>query len=565
MNEPTADVADHSARAEKAPPKSPIDDLIPGGLPDEHLDPLADGILMKHQAAWVADKSPLKIAEKGRRTGFTFAEALDSTLIAASARSAGGSDTYYIPDVKEKGLEFISVCARFARHVAKELLDVEEFIFKDVQPDGDSRDIQAYRIRFASGFQIVGLSGSPSNIRGLQGRVVIDEAAFHRNVAAVLDACNALLIWGGEIRIISTHNTVTNAFNELIQDTRAGHYGYKIHRATFDDAIANGLYERVCMIRGYDVGFEDKTQTRPTAAGKAAWYARVRRSYGTRVEAMREELDAIPREGEGQLIPLAHIEACMTEEHAVLRWAPPAEDFVDWPEAARREEMRKWLHDDVGPLIEKLIPADVLSAFGEDFGMRQDRTSIAIGFETQNLICKAALIVELFRCPYDQQKQALFFIVDMLKRFNKGILDANGNGMVLAQEARQKYGEERIEELSANDTWYREHTPRFRAAFEDRTILIPFDKDIRDDVRLFKLIGGVGKIPRDVRTAASDGTRRHGDSAIAILNLFVALRAEAVEYAYTPVKRNRNGDGFDERDWDDRHAAKRPCDIRGAW
>jgi phage FluMu gp28-like protein len=267
--------------ADQPPPRSPIDDIFPGALPPEDLDPLADGILMAHQKAWVEDQSPLKLGEKGRRTGITFAEALDSTLIAAASKKAGGDNSYYIGDTKEKGLEFIATCARFAKNVAKELLEVEEFVFEDEQPDGSSKFINSYRIRFASGFQIVALSSRPANIRGLQGRVVIDEAAFHQNVAAVIDACNALLIWGGTIRIISTHNGALNPFNELIKECLEGKYDYSIHRVTFDDAVANGLYERVCLMRGWD----------PSPEGKAEWYARIRRAYGSRVAAMREELD----------------------------------------------------------------------------------------------------------------------------------------------------------------------------------------------------------------------------------------------------------------------------------
>jgi hypothetical protein len=54
----------------------------PANLPEElprgaeippELDPLADGILMAHQKAWIEDDSPLKLGEKGRRTGITFA------------------------------------------------------------------------------------------------------------------------------------------------------------------------------------------------------------------------------------------------------------------------------------------------------------------------------------------------------------------------------------------------------------------------------------------------------------------------------------------------------------
>ena len=83
---------------------------------------------------------------------------------------------------------------------------VEEFLFEDQDDDGKTRHITAYRIRFASGFQVCALSSRPANIRGLQGHVVIDEAAFHPDVQGVLDAAAALLIWGGQITVISSHN-----------------------------------------------------------------------------------------------------------------------------------------------------------------------------------------------------------------------------------------------------------------------------------------------------------------------------------------------------------------------
>lgn len=501
--------------ANQAPPRSLIDAYVLSGIPAADLDPLADGILMEHQKEWVEDQSDLKIARKGRRTGFTFAEALDSTIIAATARSAGGDSTYYIGDTKEKGLEFIATCAGFARHVAKELLAVDEFLFDDVQPDGSTKQIAAYRIKFASGNVIVALSSNPANIRGLQGRVVIDEAAFHRNVAAVIDACNALLIWGGVIRIISTHNGALNPFNELIKETEAGQYDYKIHTATFDDAVANGLYERVCQKRGWT----------PTVKGKAEWYLKIRRSYGSRVEAMREELDAIPREGDGVLLPLAWIEACSTDEYKVLRWEPPFPGFVDMPEAARRGEMLMWLMRNVMPIIARFGNQALEWFVGGDFAMRQDRSAFPFGYVGQDLKRHVPFLVELRECPYDQQKQALFWIVEQLETigtFGGGVLDANGNGMVLAQESRQKFGGERIVELMPSAPWLREHTPRFRASFEDRTMLIPADKDVRDDCRQFQIIGGVARMPQHVRTEGTDGGKRHGDAGVALLNFHAA-------------------------------------------
>lgn len=518
--------------AGQAPPPSPIDALIPGQLPPEDLDPLAEGILMAHQAAWVADRSDLKLAEKGRRTGVTFAEALDSTLIAAAAKSAGGDDTFYIGDTKDKGLEFVGVCARFARAIAAELLQIEEFLFEDKREDGSSQFIAAYRIRFASGHRIVALSSNPANIRGLQGRVVIDEAAFHRNVAAVIDACNAVLIWGSVIRIISTHNGALNPFAELIKESRKGDYDYSIHRITFDDAVTNGLYERVCLLRGWT----------PSAEAKAKWYRKIRRSYGNRVEAMREELDAIPREGDGVLLPLAWIEACSTDEYKVARWEPPAEDFVDWPESARRADMLEWLEREVAPILRRFDNLPVTWSLGGDFAMRQDRSAYPLGYTAQDLKRHVPLILELRSCPYDQQKQALFWLVDQVRRFGAGVLDANGNGMVLAQEARQKFGPERIVELMPNDAWLREHTPKFRAAFEDRTILIPADLDVRSDLRQIRVVGGVGRVPRDVRETGTDGGKRHADTAVGLMNFYAATLQEAEEYGYRALPRP-GGDG----------------------
>lgn len=547
--------ADTLPTADQAPPRSPIDDLVPGMVPPKDLDPLADGILMAHQKEWIADKSPLKLAKKGRRTGITFAEALDSTMIAAAAKSAGGDSTYYIGDTKDKGLEFISTCANFARHVAREMLTVDEFLFDDVQPDGSSKQIAAYRIRFASGFVIVALSSNPANIRGLQGRVIIDEAAFHRNVAAVIDACNALLIWGGVIRIISTHNGNLNPFNELIKESRAGQYDYSIHTITFDDAVANGLYERVCLMRGWT----------PSPEGKAEWYRKIRRSYGSRVEAMREELDAIAREGEGVLLPLAWIEACSTDRYQVRRWSSPPRDaqlgeFVHWPERMRKAEMLMWLEDQVRPVLKAYAGQGFTWFLGEDFAMRQDRTCLVLGFVDQQLKRHVPLIIEMAQCPYDQQKQALFWAVDLvmdLNRFGGGILDANGNGMALAQEAAQRYGPERIVELMPSDAWRRETGPRFRAAFEDGTILIPADLDIRGDLRQLQTIGGVAKMPSDIRNKGTDGGKRHGDGAIALWNFHAATMNEVIPaYSYRPVKSgagtghgNDDDDDGDQRNW----------------
>ena len=49
-----------------------------------------DSLLLPYQRRWIEDPAEWKIAEKSRRTGLTWAEAVAATLAAAKARNAGG-------------------------------------------------------------------------------------------------------------------------------------------------------------------------------------------------------------------------------------------------------------------------------------------------------------------------------------------------------------------------------------------------------------------------------------------------------------------------------------------
>ncbi|MBE7415093.1 MAG: hypothetical protein HS130_07665 [Deltaproteobacteria bacterium] len=70
------------------------------------------GVLLQYQKAWVADRATIKLAEKSRRIGLSWAEASDDTLYAAETN---GDDVWYIGYNKDMALEFISDCANWAR------------------------------------------------------------------------------------------------------------------------------------------------------------------------------------------------------------------------------------------------------------------------------------------------------------------------------------------------------------------------------------------------------------------------------------------------------------------
>jgi phage FluMu gp28-like protein len=258
-------------------------------------------LLLGYQAKTLAQLNTgvsLLVIEKSRRIGLTWGVACDSVLTAAAQISAGGQNVWYMGYDKDMALEFIETCAMWARAFGIAAEDVGEEL---LQVDGINEGVQAFRIRFASGFKITALPSVPRALRGKQGKVVIDEAAFHKNVNEVLKSAMALLIWGGQVIVISTHDGIGNPFNQLIDDVRAGRRRGKVATITFADAMADGLYERVALV----------ARTKGAAiADKESWEAEIRATYG---DDAAEELDCVPKAGSGSLIKPEDIAAA---EHA---------------------------------------------------------------------------------------------------------------------------------------------------------------------------------------------------------------------------------------------------------
>lgn len=496
-------------------------------IPDG-FNPTADGVLMKHQIDWLRINTPIRACSKGRRTGITFAEGLDSPLTAGATKAAGGMDVFYVGDTKEKGLEFIGYCAKFAKTIAQAqaggMSEIEEFLFEDQQEDGTTKHITSYRIRFASGYKIVALSSNPANIRGLQGKVIIDEAAFHRNVAAVIDAATALLIWGGRVSIISTHNGRANPFNSLIKDIQDGRYGDSatVYKCSFDDAVANGLYERVCMMKG----------EKATVDGKKKWYATIRNAYGPRKAQMREELDAIPRDGTGTSMPGIWIDNAMPEKpkRPVVR-LKLADDFATKPIDERQEWADDWIKRNIIPALELCTP-EHLHVFGHDFARHRDYsifTPLAIKPGRHRY---TPFVLEMHKVPTRQQEQIIWYIVDHLPRFCGGAMDATGSGETLAEYTADKYGHSMIEQVKLSRTWYGSWMPKMIQQFEDETIQVPKDQDLANDLRAVEEVDGIPMVVKQRRKDLKDpDTYRHGDFAPSLalaVYASIELRKEAV-------------------------------------
>ncbi|ELX8353272.1 TPA: hypothetical protein OUE79_000787 [Acinetobacter baumannii] len=509
-----------------------------------NLNPFEEGVLMKHQIEWLKIRTDIKVCPKGRRTGITFAESFDAVLTAAASKEAGGMSVYYIGDTKEKGLEFIGYCAKFSRVIAEAqgqgISQIEEFLFEDQNDKGETRQITAYRVRYSSGFQIVALSSRPENIRGLQGKVIIDEAAFHPNVQGVIEAATALLIWGGRIAIISSHNGKNNAFNQFVKDIEAGVFGEdaKSLVVTFDDAVANGLYERVCFMQGKE----------PTIEGKQKWYTKIRKAYGSRKAAMREELDAIPRDGSSVCLPTLWVERAMTEVRTVLR-LQLGDDFTELTPDERDAYIDDWIQRYLEPELQKLDKTKQHCA-GQDYARHRDFSFILPFYIAQDLRRIAPFVIEMHKVPSRLQQKILWYMLDRLPRFGGIAMDATGNGETIAENTAEKYGAHMVHQIKLSRAWYGLWTPKLVTAFEEDMVDLPIDADLKNDCSAIEEVDGIYMVSKARAKDIKDPELyRHGDGAVAmILAWYASLHlSNAIEFIPLPSKTDieNNPDDFD--------------------
>ena len=485
--------------------------------------------LLIYQAQLLATvaATAVTVYEKSRRTGVTWAAASLAVATSGAEKSAGGMDTLYVGYNLDMAREFVDACADWARRIHLALASIDEFLFDDGGPD---RQIKAFRISFPSGFDVVALASRPRSLRGRQGLVIIDEAAFHDDFKGLLEAALALLMWGGKVLVISTHFGRDNPFNVLVNDIRSGRKPYALLRTDFDDALRDGLFERVCAVKSEAWTPEAEADYRDSIVA----------NYG---DAAEEELYCVPAEGEGAWLPATLIEARQDAAAPVIRWEQP-KSFVDLPAHLREAAARDFCEQQIMPALTRLDHND-MHALGGDFGRIHD-LSVFWPLATKKTMTRATpFVVELRNIPFEQQRAILHFVLDRLPRLSAVALDAGGNGAWLAEVTAQRYGA-LVAQVKFSTEWYRQNMPPLKAAFEDATLAIPADRDQYEDLRLVRLIKGVAMVPAK-RTKAKDGGKRHGDAAIALALAYAASRMRVESYAYTPAyARDPDDDDDDE-------------------
>jgi phage FluMu gp28-like protein len=397
-------------------------------------------LLLGYQAETLAELRSgvsLLVIEKSRRIGETWAVAAFAALSASSQASAGGDNCWYMGYDMEMAREFIETCAMWSRVFGLAAAEVDE----EVLEGDDDKPVLAFRIRFSSGFKIVALPSVPRAIRGKQGKVLIDEAAFHKNIGETLKAALALLMWGGQVVVWSTHDGVDNPFNLLIDDIRGGRRKGKVLTFDFDRAIADGLYERIALVasvKGRSV------------LPKAEWIADIFATYG---DAADEELRCIPSAGSGALI--------------------------------KPEDLTAAEHDEAG--IPELYTGG-LYGIGRDVARRRDG-QIILGGE---LVGPVAWV----RDEYNEVGQtfahqdAYFDALMRDRRVLRAMIDQTGMGEKVVEDQQLKWGTYRVEGVLLTGPNRLDLALGLADGFQRNLLRIPANRpDIRVDLRAIKRIG----------------------------------------------------------------------------
>jgi phage FluMu gp28-like protein len=394
---------------------------------------VSDKFFMPYQAAWIRDDSRLKIVEKGRQIGFSYADSYDS--VRKVAPKDARLDVWVSSRDEIAAKQYLLYCKRWAKVLNYAAEDLGEVLV-----DHD-KNLTAFVLRFANGLSINCVSSNPDAIASKTGHVKADEFALRkldlqREVYAIGKPATQ---WGGQFSIISTHRGVGSLFNSIIKDVRerGNPMGWSLHSVPIQTAVEQGLVEKINHASG---AYETR----------ADFLARIRRECIDE-EQWLQEYCCIPADEAAAFITYEMITACednsAPKDFAYLETCPNP----------------LYLGFDVARTTH-LSVIDVEEKVGDVFWERQRLELRGKTFAEQEF--------ELNR----------FMALPAVRRV---CIDSTGLGMQLAERAVARWGY-RAEAVRFSGTVKEDLAFPLRSAHEDRTLRYARDEKLRADLRGIK-------------------------------------------------------------------------------
>ncbi len=194
---------------------------------------------LPYQYDWITDPRPLKIAEKSRQIGITFADAYHSVRIASN--KGARYDVFVSSRDKFQAKLYIEDCKNWGQVLEILTIDLGEIVFDQ------QHNASAYVIQFSNGRRIYSLSSHPDALAGKRGHVKLDEFALHQDQRLLYSIAKPVTTWGGTLSIMSTHRGAATVFNQIIRDILENDNPMKwsLHTISLETAVAQGLVERI--------------------------------------------------------------------------------------------------------------------------------------------------------------------------------------------------------------------------------------------------------------------------------------------------------------------------------
>jgi phage FluMu gp28-like protein len=453
--------------------------------------PERDSFLLRYQGEWVEDMSLVKLMEKSRRVGISYATSYAE--VRQHSLKDCKIDTWFSSRDDLTAKEFIIYCQKFAGvlKIAAEAFDAQ-ILFGEDGRQSATASVQ----RFANGTRINSISSNPDVFAGKGGNVGLDEFALRHDPRHVYDIASPTIDWGGRLSIISTHRGAGNFFNKLITDERdpdkRKHRGISIHRVT--------------LTRALEDGFLWKLQTKlpdddPRMAMDEADYYNYQRARVSSKERFLQEYECEPED-----------EANVFLSYDLLQGSfySPADDLVAHVEKTsdfrgKEGRIRYLLPPGVKPAglrdhlaAVKLRGGDLYH--GKDVARRKDLSVDVIGEKRDGLVMVRA-VVEFDRVAFSAQEGVLYPLMPLVTR---SCVDETGIGMQFAERAGEKFGAWRVEGITFNTGNKAMLAGPLKTAFEDRIMRIPDDDPFLTDLRMIRK-ETVGDHERFVASEDEDG------------------------------------------------------------
>lgn len=445
-------------------------------------------LLLPYQSAWVRDKSRLKICEKARQVGMSWAAAY--SVVRETCNAEALLDTLVSSRDESLAADFKSKCNAWAGVLSVTVKDL------GLQVMDDSKDISAYVLHFQNNKKIFALSSNPDAQAGRAANRLLDEFALHPNPKQLYDIAYPGIQWGGSLSIISTHRGADNFFNQLIEEIKhkGNPKGFSLHRVTLGDALDQGLLAKL------KTKLADKLDHPVHNCKDDADYFNLMRSGCSDESSFMQEYMCVPENDEDSFLPYELIETCIYEPN------------VKWETDLADAKGRLYLGVDIGR-VKDLTCIICVEEIGDVFYLRK--------------------LIELYKTPFAVQESILYPLL-ALPQMRRCCIDQTGMGMQFAERAAHRWGEYQVEGVTLTNQTKQDLAYPLKEAFQKKTIRIP---------DLLKFKNDLHSVKKETTSAgnirfAGNSDDSHADRFWALaLALHAGKRISSIgSSSYTPMK-----------------------------